>query len=222
MPTGAAVLGAGVEVAKVISSAHNLKKEKEELAKLHPAFYKIQDEYFQNKNIAGSLAQGGFTQTTKDFFTSGVELGLGSSMNALLKAGGSPNDIAGLMDVYGRSISGFGAEEGDRHIKNIQYFMDKNKELAGQKTTQWAVNEYQPYQAKLKEITERRAADTQNLWGGMEGVVGAASAYGTGQSNAKLMAKLFGDGKGGVSDPNEPEQYQGGGTVWSNNNGLIL
>ena len=195
-----AIAAAGANAGMAIYSAIQLKKDKAELSRLTPAFYKIQDEYFQNYNQAASDAQSGLTQGSKDYYTDEVSRGLGTGISGVLSAGGGPNDIAGLFDKYQRGIRGVAAEDSQKQLENIRYFMSTAKDLAGQKTIQWGVNEYQPYQNKLKELTQRIAADKQNIWGGIQGVVGAGQAAVTAGQNDSLLKGLFGDGKGGISD----------------------
>lgn len=165
--------------AQSISGGVNLKKDKAELAALHRPFYKIQKEYEENRNIAASEAQGGLPSATKDFYTSESQRGLGAGVSALLQGGGDMDMVSSLFDKYNRNTAGLASEDAQAHQKNIQYFMGANKDLAGQKTTQFVVNELQPYENKLKELTQRVAADKANIWGGIQTAVGSASAAGT-------------------------------------------
>ncbi len=89
------------------------------------------------------------------------------------------NMVSSLFDKYNRNTAGLASEDAQAHQKNIQYFMKANSDLAGQKTTQFVVNELQPYENKLKELTERVASDKANIWGGIQTAVGSASAAGT-------------------------------------------
>lgn len=193
--------------AQLVKGAIDEKKAKRELARLHQPLYGIQPEYYQNKNISEQLAGQGLPSATKDFLATETQRGLGAGIGAITQTGGGGiNDISKLMDVYNRSLSKIGAEDAETHLKNIQYFMGANKDLAGQKNMQWTINEYQPYQAKLKELTKRREAAEQNIWGGLQTMVGSASAAGTSMSNQGLMSKLFGD----KTDP-----FQSGGEALS-------
>jgi len=194
MPLAAgAIATAGLGVGQLISGAKKEKEASRELSRLHPALYGIQPEYYENRNIMATEAGQGMPSATKDYLTSEAGKGLGAGIRALTQTGGGVNDISKLMDVYNRSLSKIGAEDAETHLKNIQYFMNANKDLAGQKSTQWTINEYQPYQAKLKELTKRREAAEQNIWGGFQTIAGAGMAYGTGSSNQNLMNKLFGN-----------------------------
>jgi len=176
------------------------KKDKAELAGLDTPFYKIQDEYFQNRNNAAEMAQGGLSQDAKDFYTDQSGRGLGAGISGTLQSGGSPNDIARIFDSYNQGIKQVSVADSEAKINNIKYFNQVNKDLAGQKTTQWGVNEYQPYQNKLKELTQRISADKQNANNAINSAIGSVSSFATAKSNEDMIGSLFGDGKGGVSE----------------------
>lgn len=203
------------------------KKDKEELANLATPFYKIQDEFYGNRNSALQSAQGGLTQDSKDFYTDQVSRGLGTGISAILEGKGNPNDIARLMDSYSSGIKSVAAEDATRQIDNIRYFHRMNTELAGEKIKQWTINEYQPYQNKLKELTERIAADKQNKFNAIQGAIGSVQAGATSLQNNDLMKNLFKDGtgaglgttaadtSGGLSDPFRSNE--GVPTSWNKN-----
>lgn len=184
------------------SAAKQLKKDKAELAGLTSAFYKVQDEYYGNVNNAAELAQGGLTAGAKDFYGDQAARGLGTGVSATLQAGGSPNDIARIFDGYNSGIRSLAAEDSQSQINNIKYYAQASKDLAAQKTIQWGVNEYQPYQNKLKELTERIAADKINKNNAINSIIGSTSSAGTALSNQSLTDRLFANsGNGETSDP---------------------
>ena len=186
-----AALGVLTGGAQAISSAIGLKKDRKELDRLKQPFYKVQDEYYRNNNQAAELASGGITQGAKDFYSDMAGRGLGAGISGVLQAGGSPNDISKIFDSYNTSIRKLGVDDAEAQINNIKYYHQTNRDLAGQKTQQWAINEYQPYQNKLKDLTERVAANKANIWKGIQGVVGSAQAGVTSMQNESLLNNLF-------------------------------
>ena len=190
---GSTVLNAIKGIGSLFGGKSEEEKAREELSRLKTPFYKIQDEYIQNRNIAGSMASSGLPDSTKNYYTTEAQRGLGSSLNAVMTAGGNPNDVNRLLDVYNNSINKVAAEDAQEKIKNIQNFMNVNREVAGQKTMQWSLNEYTPYQRKLKEITERIGAAKQNQNNAFNNIIGSVSAAGTALSNNDLMSRLFGN-----------------------------
>lgn len=202
---GATALGVAKGVGDWFGANSEQKKAEEERSKLQQPFYKIQDEYLQNRNIAGNLAGEGLTESAKDYLTTESQRGLGTSLGTTQQAGGVGSNTAGkLYDTYLRSIDRTGAEDAEQKIKNIGNLMNVNKELAGQKTMKWALDEYQPWQRKLKEITERISAAKQNKNNALNTAIGALGAGGTALSNSSLMSNLF-SGNNGVTSSSSLE-----------------
>lgn len=197
MPLAAvpAVIGGLVSAGQAIGGASQLQKDKAELKRLTPAFYKIQDEYYRNERQAAGMAGQGITEGAKDYYSDMAGAGLGTGVSAAITANADPSMIAKIFDSYNTSIRKLASDDAEMQINNIKYYNQVGKELAGQKNQQWAINEYQPYQNKLKELTQRIAADKQNIWNGIQGVVGAGQAAVTATQNEKLLKGLFDTGK---------------------------
>ena len=203
--TAGAVLGVASGVGKTIFGANELKKTKAELGSLKMPGYQIQPEYYTNERLSAALAQGGLTQQAKDYYTDESGRGLGAGISAVLRTGGSPNMVGDLLDKYNQGIQQISVADAEKQQGNIRQYMDTAKTLAGQKTMQWAINEYQPYQNKLKELTQRRAAAYQNVFGGIGDVASSFAAIGTGQQNAGL-----GSSGNGLATGTETQQSQPG------------
>jgi len=192
LQVGSAALGVIKGVGSFFGAKSDEQKAQDELKKLKDPFYKIQNEYIQNRDIAGNLASGGLPESTKNYVTQEAQRGLGTSLAALGQNGGGVNDVARLNDVYMNSIDKVAAEDAQAKLGNIQNFFNANKELAGQKTIQWTLNEYRPFERKLKEITQRIGAAKQNQNTGLNTAISSVGAAGTALSNNDLMNKLFG------------------------------
>jgi hypothetical protein len=189
-----------------LSASKQLKADKEELARLEPVFYQVRDEYYGNRNSAAENAQSGITQGAKDYFTDMSSRGLGTAVSGVSAAGGSVNDINRIFQSYNDSMRRFSAEDSEKHLNNIQYYQQVNKDLAAQKNIQWAVNEYQPYQNKLKELTQRIAADKLNKNNALNDVISGIGMAGQAFSNDNMHGKLFGDEAGSVTAPDNSGQ----------------
>lgn len=179
-------IGKLVGAVELIKGHKQQKQDEAELSKLSRPFMQIQDEYIQNRNLAAGQAQQGIPQSTLDYVTNKNDQGLSTAIDYLKQAGGSPNDIAKLFSTYSNSVNATGAQDAAMHSKNIEYFMSANKDLAGQKTNQFVVNELQPYEEKLKQITQNIAADKQNQVNGVNAIIGSGTATATTLSNAGL------------------------------------
>lgn len=186
---------------KGIKASQEEKKAKQEANALTHPFYKVADEYYQNRNIAEQQASGGLPQGVKDNLDINRKQGLNSSLEALQQVGGGAGGFESLLKGYNDSIGKEASADSEAHINNIQYFMQANKDIAGQKNTGFGLNELQPYENKIKEITERRAAAKINEDNAIQEGLGSLGSIAGSFSSNNYMQKLF-----GKQDP-----YQSGG-----------
>lgn len=191
MPAGGIITAAAVGQtllggAKAIEGFTDEKRAKSEMSRLKQPFYKIQSEYQQNSDLAAQEAQGGLGAGAKDYLTQETQRGLGAGIGATLQGGGDVNNIARLLQNYNQQLGSTAVADAQMHTENINRFMERNKELAGQKTMQWSLNEYQPYERKLNELKQRMAAGKQNEFGGLSDAISGVSALGTGMQNSAL------------------------------------
>lgn len=203
---GVTIVGAGVGLYKTLHASHQEKVARRDAANAKLPFYQIQDEYYQNKNLAASQAQGGFSQSAKDLYTNESERGYGSGVQGILDAGGTPNDIAKLNDSFNRSLFNVSAADAQAQMQNIQYFMKANSDLSDQKTIQFLVNKKQPYENLMAQLNQKQLAEQQNFNQGLSDTVGSLGAAATIYSNANL-------GKGGSGGDDRsafrPDPYNG-------------
>lgn len=196
---GLGILEGGIQL---FSSIGKERKDRAALNALSQPFYKIQDEYTQNRNNALINASGGMPQGELDATTGAYKEGLGAAISGVLQGGGNINDINKSFDVYNKSIDRTYGESAEQHLKNIDYFNKVNADYAGQKTTQWALNKYQPYQEKKKQLSENILADKTNAYGGANTAIGSIGAFGTSLENNSLLKMLFktpADDSGGLN-----------------------
>lgn len=178
----------GFDVYKAIKANQQEKQAAKEAANLRRPFYQIQPEYYENKNMAATMAGSGFTSAEKTAMNEEQERGLSSSLGALEESGAGPNDVSQLNRIFSDSLTNTAAEDARLHMEHIKFFTDTNKDLATQKTIQWGVNEKEPFETKLNELQQRRTAAQTNLNNAVEEGIGSLSAGAT-SLNSYFMNK---------------------------------
>lgn len=185
----AAIVGAGIGVYKIIKGASDKKKARREAERMRQPQFGVQDEYYQNKNLATVQAGQGYTSDAKNYLTTETQRGLGTSIDAITQNGGNPNDISKLYGVYQRSLQNTAAADSQQQLENINRLMQVNKDIAGQKTMRWSLNEDRTYQNKIKELKMTQQIADQNMWSGASEAVGSLGALGTSFSNSNMIPK---------------------------------
>lgn len=189
-----AIISAGKGVYDMISGGSKYNKAKKEMDALATPFYKIQNEYTQNRNVAANRAGHGFGAAQLDYLTDENERGLGAGISALSQGGGAgANDLAKILDTYSRTAARTAAEDAELQTQQISQFFNANKDLAGQKTIQWHENEYQPWANKQSLLANQMgvAKKTQDQgWNStISGISGALSAFTNDDMQKAMLAK---------------------------------
>jgi hypothetical protein len=189
---GQGLIGAGQAVAGLIDKG----KAKRELASLKSPFYKIQEELLQNRDIAAQQAQLGVPQEVKDYLTTETQRGLGTSLMAANNQRLGANSIAELFDRYQRGVQSNAAQQAQMTAAQINRFMEANTAVAGQKIMQWTINEFNPYQNRIKNLQARIAQNNATIGSGISNLLSAGATYLVGKQNEGLLDALT---KGGVT-----------------------
>lgn len=167
----------------------------DELRKAVRPQYSIEDEYYDNVDIASYLAQSGLTQGSKDYYGNAADRGLSRFTDVALQTGGGLNQFSNLYDTYLQNQYKIAAEDSQLQTQNIQNLLQQNINLAGQKTMQWSINELEPYKDTMKAAAAAEDASSKNIWGGVNSVIGAGAAAATAASQNRATATV-GAGEG--------------------------
>lgn len=179
--TATALVTGGIGIYKAIKGASDTADAKTRAKYNIRPTYDIQPEYFQNQQMAQSLAQGGLTDAAKNYYQTNADRGLGASLGASLTTGGGVNTIQDLYDKYDQGNRAIAAADSEQKIKNIQNLMTTNNQLADQKTQKWVLDKYQPYLDTAKSIAGEKAQGAGELNSGLNTIAGAVSSYADGK-----------------------------------------
>lgn len=177
---GVSAVGAGF---KYFNSKADKAKAEQEEAGLHTPFFKVQNEYFQNRDLAGVNAEFGTPASTRNYQTTENQRGLTAGIGGILESGGDPNQVGKLLDVYQDNIRRTAADDAKDHITNLNTFLERNAAVAGQKNIAYSINELQPYERKLKQLQARKKADVENQYGAVSDFAGSLAGAGVAVSN---------------------------------------
>lgn len=172
---GAVTAAAGLAKSYIGARQAN-KAAKMAAANTRPDF-DISDEYYTNQALAQNQAQSGLGQQSLDYYTDQASRGLTSSTDALLQSGGGPNAVGGLYDRYQQGIGSIAAANAQAQRQNINALMDRNAQLAEQKTMKWSLDKYEPYKDTARTASALAAQGTQNVFNGISQATSAGAAY---------------------------------------------
>lgn len=171
-----AAVGAGYKIYQGISQNSAANKLQKGLVR---PMYKIQDQYYQNQSLAQNQAQHGLDESSRDYYSDQTGRGFASGASAILQGGGDVNSIGSLYDKFNQSNRAIAVEDARLKNDNIRYLIERNKDLAGQENTQWAINQYEPYKDTASAIAGLRGSSSQNISSGIGELGSTVSTLGT-------------------------------------------
>lgn len=167
--------------------------------------YNIPEEYYTNRDLAASMAQGGLTDAAKNYYEQNAERGLGSGIGALLATGGGINGIQKLYSGFTQGNQALAAKDSELQNDNIRYLVNQNNTLADQNTQKWVLDKYQPYLDTAKSVAAQKAQAAQELNDGINSIGSAVSSYAQGKISQEdkvghIPSSMDDNGNSTVSD----------------------
>lgn len=182
MPTGIpaadiaqAGLGAVQSVVGLIN-AGKARKEAEKLAASRPD-YKVDPIVDENLALAKSDLSNGMSSAASKAYNDLNNGQFSSSLSAILKNGGSSNDIGSL---YGNNQEGrlrLSMMKDELRLSQINNYLKTSANKQQEDQTQWQVNEFAPWQDAAQANAAARSGAQQQIFGGL-------NALGAGIGNA--------------------------------------
>lgn len=163
-------LGLGEDIAGFVNKG-NAKAEAAELARTRPK-YQIQKEFGENVDLASSELSNGMSADAKRTYDNQATGSESNSLSAILKGGGGVNSVGA---IYGAGESGrenLSVIRDNMRLNQIQNLIAQRQAMAQEKTTQWQVNEYDPWKDKAQANAEARKGADDQIWGGL-GTIGS-------------------------------------------------
>lgn len=138
--------------------------------------YEIPNPVIENQRLLESLAQQGLTAGAKQAYTTANDRGLTSSIEAILKSGGSPNLVNEAYDTSQQGASRMALAEDEARIRNINMYIQGQNTLADEQSKKWGINKYAPYADKAQVAASLSNQGMDNIWKGINTGFSAAGA----------------------------------------------
>lgn len=194
----AAQAGAGI-IQGVVGAFQKGKAKRMARANKRPV-YSIQKGITDNQALIESRAGQGISDASRQFLRQDSERGLTSSIDAILAGGGSVNNISDLYGNYQTGISKMALVDEEMRTKNIQNMIAQNNTMAAEQDKAWQVNVYAPYADKAQAAAALSKQGTDNMWKGINSVIGAGANYASSQQYANQANNVYGRNGVGVTN----------------------
>lgn len=155
-------------------------------------------------NLTKSDLANGISAEADQAYNDSEDRSLSSSISAILKSGGSVNNIS---DMYGNSAAGrqnMAIVRENLRMKKVDEYLKQLDVMAENEEKNWLTNEYGPYINKLKAVGEAKKAAAEQTAKGLDSLGGSGGGGGG-------MGSMFGSGGGGVTGSGSVGGVGGGG-----------
>lgn len=159
--------------------------------------YDIQQQYYDNQNLAASQAQTGLSDAERNYYNTNAERGLSSGIGAALQTGQGPNAVGGLYDSFLRGQGAIANTSDQLKTQKLATLMQANNALADQETQKWALDKYEPFKDEAKAIAGQKTAGQQQTNDGLNTIAGSVSSLAGGLTKYEDVAGKVGDATNG-------------------------
>jgi len=146
-----------------------------------------------NQTLQQSELANGMSAAAEKSYNDSVDRSLASTISALLKSGGSVNNIGDVYSATEQGRQNLAMIQDQLRLNHIAGVLKSQEQLAAEDEKNWLVNEYGPYKDKLQAIgVQRQNAEQQKVAG--------INTAGNG-----LMSLIGGDNKLNERNPPAPQ-----------------
>lgn len=175
-----AAVTAGLGIYKTIKG-NNAVADAKRRAKLNVRpDYPIQQQYYDNQNLAASQAQSGLSDAERNYYNTNAQRGFSSGIAAGLQTGQGPNAVGSLYDSFLRGQGAIANTSDQLKTQKLQTLMGANTALADQETQKWALDKYEPFKDEARAISGQKTAGQQQVNDGLNTIGSAVSSYAAG------------------------------------------
>lgn len=178
--------------------------------------YEIAQPILDNQAFAESRNSQGLSDAAMVGYNDNINRSLTSSIDAILRGGGSVNNIADLYDTVEDDFSKVAMIDEEIRMKNASNYLSQNEKLAEEMDKQWQVNEWAPYQDQRQLIASLRGQAQAQKGQGLSLLGGAVNNFVVG---SQLAADPNNGGTGAGTPPNiYLEATRGRGRIMASDN----
>jgi hypothetical protein len=167
LASSAIQIGAGIgETAAGLIGAGKLKREAAALQKSRPV-YNINPNVGNEVALSESELANGMGADATKAYEQGIDKDLSSSLDAILKSGGSANNIADVFDNSQEGRQRLAIMKDNLRLNQINNLVNSYRNQTNETDKAFQFNEYAPWADKVQANAEARKAKQQMVWNGI-------------------------------------------------------
>lgn len=182
----------------------NAGKAKKEAARLQGERPEIEASPYVNDalRLAESELAQGMSAQAQTAYQEGMDRDLSSSLSAVLRGGGSVNNIADVFDASAQGRQRFALMSENLRLNQLNNLARAQQMAENERVQRFEFNEWMPWADRAQATAAARAGAENQIWSGLNTMGGAAMSYfGQRSANNDYQNMLGGSGGGNVINP---------------------
>lgn len=157
-----AIIPAALGVYQTIAGSSKAKKLQSQIKP-----YQEAPETESAVQLAQNLAQGGFSPEAMQYLTQQTERASSNALNAVNRAGGTPNDINNILDIELQNFMKIGAQDSMQQFQNFDRLLNAWSGKVQARDAAWA-DERALLKDQMAQAAQQKAQGIQNIGSGIQ------------------------------------------------------
>lgn len=180
-------------IAETVTGIINNAKAKKEAAKLAASRPKLTASPFvkDELSLAESNLSTGMSADAKAAYEGGLSRDLSTSLNTILKGGGSVNNVSQVFDSSEQGRQRLALIKENLRLNNVNNLVRAQDTAENERQQMFQFNEWAPWSDAAKANSQARQQAQGEIWGGIDQIGGGAMKLAGGGSGGGSGAKPF-------------------------------
>lgn len=210
MPIPAAAIAGALGIGKAVTGLLGIgssNDEAEKLAASRPK-YKISPYVNQAIDLAESELSNGMSADARTSYEQGNDRALAASVDAILKSGGSVNNIADVFDASAMGRSRLAQLQEQMRLQQVNNLRSAWANGQEEQAKAFEFNDWRKWSDAAQANAQSRQNASNNLWGGLDTIGSAATSYLGQLQQQQNYDRYFGNGAGNAQPYRPTPTYQ--------------
>lgn len=174
-----AAIAAGLGAIQSAVGLINAGKAKKEAARLQGERPEIETSPYVNDalRLAESELAQGMSAQAQTAYQEGMDRDLSSSLSAVLRGGGSVNNIADVFDASAQGRQRFALMSENLRLNQLNNLARAQQMAENERVQRFEFNEWMPWADRAQATAAARAGAENQIWSGLNTMGGAAMSY---------------------------------------------
>lgn len=164
--------------------------------------YKMPKAIVDNQNLIEGRASHGLSDGAVNTYTQASDRQQSSAIDAILKGGGSVNNIGELYSASNDGLTRLALIDEEMRSRNVKALVDQNSVMGDYQDKEWEINKWGPYADAAQAAAALKKQGSDNIWKGIGSVTGAVTNAATSKQYEEQGDNVFGN----KSTQRRPEQ----------------